>query len=340
MSADKPEAGRPCICDDEVPPRPSSCSEPAVAGKSYCKRCLHRDCEHHWNPAPRQPAEQPSVSEDRVAEIASEVRAAYREAEAETRAMAAELNARDERRADEQPASAADEVPADIDWARFLPTEEVPSDGDHDGGPAWRALVPGDVFVSAKTWAGNTAGVATSVWQKTAWGRYSQQGEAKSLGAGSHPNWYHRAHVRVIRHADGRWADGYGPDGPIVTPAPAQGAPAEPLSAEGCDDIYCMGNCRQCEARRYDAPSLREEMHKRINELETKLAVAERERDEAVKEAGDWAARASLARSEERDRCLYHVETYEPRRDVPADWTYQGALSRVAEAIRDGRPAK
>ncbi len=56
-----------------------------------------------------------------------------------------------------------------------------------------------------------------------------------------------------------------------------------------------------------------------------RLAAAERERDEAV--------------AAERERCLYHVETYEPRRDVPDDWTYQGALSRVADAIRDGKPA-
>lgn len=55
MTDDKPEAGRTCICDDEVPPRPSSCSMPAVAGKSYCERCLHRDCDHHWNQAADKP---------------------------------------------------------------------------------------------------------------------------------------------------------------------------------------------------------------------------------------------------------------------------------------------
>jgi hypothetical protein len=59
---DKPEAGRTCICDDEVPPRPSTCIMPAVSGKSYCERCLRRDCEHHWNPAPR-PVERCSCEE-------------------------------------------------------------------------------------------------------------------------------------------------------------------------------------------------------------------------------------------------------------------------------------
>jgi len=53
MTADKPEAGRTCICTDEAPPRTSSCSQEAVAGKSYCERCLRSDCEHHWNPSPR-----------------------------------------------------------------------------------------------------------------------------------------------------------------------------------------------------------------------------------------------------------------------------------------------
>ncbi len=101
-------------------------------------------------------------------------------------------------------------------------------------------------------------------------------------------------------------------------PAPAQGAPAEPLISE-CDVIHCRGGCRRCE----------------VAALETRLATAERERDEAVRDL----ARLSGAVKSERERVMYHVETYEPRRDVPDDWTYQGALSRVADAIRDGKPA-
>lgn len=42
----------------------------------------------------------------------------------------------------------------------------------------------------------------------------------------------------------------------------------------------------------------------------------------------------------ERARCLELLETYEPRRDVPSDWSYQGALERIAKAIRDGKPAE
>jgi len=58
----------------------------------------------------------------------------------------------------------------------------------------------------------------------------------------------------------------------------------------------------------------------------------ERERDEAL-------VSVNQAVAAERERCLYHIEEYEPRRDVPADWSYQGELSRIAETIRDGRQA-
>jgi len=57
---------------------------------------------------------------------------------------------------------------------------------------------------------------------------------------------------------------------------------------------------------------------------------AERERDEAVKDAGDWAARAALARSEERGRCIIHFRSY-----MAGGCDMYSAL----DAIRDGRPA-
>jgi len=85
-------------------------------------------------------------------------------------------------------------------------------------------------------------------------------------------------------------------------PAPAQGAPAAPLSK----DINGWAT------------------HARVQELEARIAAAEWERDEAV--------------AAERERCLAHIETYDPRREAPTDWTYQGALSRITDAIRDGRP--
>jgi hypothetical protein len=87
---------------------------------------------------------------------------------------------------------------------------------------------------------------------------------------------------------------------------------------------------------------------------ESARRAAEKERDEANRKLADTAGalateidskvRAMQAVDKrvaaECERCLYHVETYEPRRDAPVDWTYQGALIRVAEAIRDGRKAE
>jgi len=75
---------------------------------------------------------------------------------------------------------------------------------------------------------------------------------------------------------------------------------------------------------------------------------AERERWQKFHDEEKERWRAGLQRANEAAEnrvanvisdCLRIVEAYEPRRDVPADWSYQGALSRVAEAIRDGRPA-
>jgi len=83
--------------------------------------------------------------------------------------------------------------------------------------------------------------------------------------------------------------------------------------------------------------------------VSVKQAVAaERERWQKFHDEEKERWRAGLQRANEAAEnrvanvisdCLRIVEAYEPRRDVPADWSYQGALSRVAEAIRDGRPA-
>ena len=76
------------------------------------------------------------------------------------------------------------------------------------------------------------------------------------------------------------------------------------------------------------------------------LSGIRKERDEAMAICGRAADEILRIRAErdaavaaERERCLYHVETYEPRRDLSADWNYYGALNRVAEAIRSGEPA-
>ena len=120
--------------------------------------------------------------------------------------------------------------------------------------------------------------------------------------------------------------------------APAQGAPAAPQKPWPLNrNAWC------CWCDRRDIPSAAAKDHwqqcekhpanERIAALGARLATAERERDEAKKsaevaaaDAGDWAERASLARSEERERCAWHAE-------------HSGTVAGAVRAIRDGRPA-
>ncbi len=137
-------------------------------------------------------------------------------------------------------------------------------------------------------------------------------------------------------------------------PAPAQGAPAEPLSATYTDEQVDM---QIRVARHLVSSGLHATYQNRAlakcadqrDDARARLAAAERELDEAKESAKaawqqrDYAVAISDAmrceRDGERERCLYHVETYEPRRDVPADWSVEGAMTRIAKVIRDGEPA-
>jgi len=99
---------------------------------------------------------------------------------------------------------------------------------------------------------------------------------------------------------------------------------------------------KEAERERNEAKRLATADREENARLKAEISVVTSERDEALADASTahaLAEREHNARkadvAAERERCLAHVETYEPRRDVPADWTYQGALSRVAEAIRD-----
>ena len=88
----------------------------------------------------------------------------------------------------------------DIDWAAFVPTDEMPGNGD-----VYRATVDGDVFGSThSTCAGG------SVFRR----REGMSG-GKELLATSHPNIepFDYVNWRLVRHADGRWADGANPSG-------------------------------------------------------------------------------------------------------------------------------
>jgi len=158
-----------------------------------------------------------------------------------------------------------------------------------------------------------------------------------------------------------------------VPPAPAQGAPAEPLSArlapwadgklstETLDVRSLREKVVALEARLAAAERLATADREENARLKAELSVLTSERDlisreyeemnqqrqrlcrdiaEAHEERNEALVSVKQAVAAERERCLYHVETYEPRRDVPDDWSYQGALSRIADAISDGRQAK
>jgi len=142
-------------------------------------------------------------------------------------------------------------------------------------------------------------------------------------------------------------------------PAPSHGAPAEPLSAD-CPPGTPLSDRIEVSLRGLAPDAHRDQIRADVAALEARLAAAERERDEALVSVKQAVARWQKFHDEEKERwraglqraneaaenrvanvisdCLRIVEEYEPRRDVPADWSYQGALSRVADAIRDGRP--
>jgi hypothetical protein len=92
------------------------------------------------------------------------------------------------------------------DWSKFVPTDIVPyEDSFYDS----RAIPDGTVFVTWGRWSG------PAVWRRQP---YALPDGCSVHLAGPGRSWT-PGHVRVIRHADGRWAAGYGPDGPVAQPA-------------------------------------------------------------------------------------------------------------------------
>lgn len=77
--------------------------------------------------------------------------------------------------------------------------------------------------------------------------------------------------------------------------------------------------------------------------LAAKLDAAEREVAELnaalVTTAQTGADAAKRAVDAERTRLLELLETYEPRRLVPSDFSYQGALERIAAMVREWKAA-
>jgi len=233
-----------------------------------------------------------------------------------------------------------------IDWSRFVPAEIIPYD---DALFYSEAIPDGTVFA---TWARYGA----AVWRRQPYSR--PHGHNVHL-AGPGNSWM-SGHVRIVRHADGRWADGYGPDGPIEPPAPAQGGPAEPLSArifhavkelktalivrgddgrlhsprpdvlerlsafralaEEADALATQLGAAEAKLAETKADAVRlaqvvtESLTADCRELRTRLATAERERDEAT--------------AKERARVLTHGRMAE-------DWKHWRDLIESGEPVPD-----
>ncbi len=114
-----------------------------------------------------------------------------------------------------------------IDWSRFVPTEEIPVQGDS----SYLRMPKGTVYASWTSGEAGYVGQGGSVWRA---------GEAWLAGAkdGSGSRW------RIIRHADGRWAPGYGPDGPIGRESMhcnACGGPCDGPCEEGDEQFENIG---------------------------------------------------------------------------------------------------
>ncbi len=96
-----------------------------------------------------------------------------------------------------------------VDWSKFLPTDASEGIVLCEAGDVYRETVSGDVFLSAHS----TGGASVYVRDSSATG-------GKRMLATSRDGHFDYRNWTLIRHADGRWVDGYGPDGPIIPHAP------------------------------------------------------------------------------------------------------------------------
>jgi hypothetical protein len=124
--------------------------------------------------------------------------------------------------------SRPDKREEEIDWARFVPAAELPDTGakTFHVGEAWA----GHDGVYRGTFAINSVdsrGEASVRWHT----RYHRERLAHDYEEVLMVDGYVR-NARLVRHADGRWADGYGPNGPIDPACRDAAKPKAPTCAE------------------------------------------------------------------------------------------------------------
>jgi hypothetical protein len=122
--------------------------------------------------------------------------------------------------------SRPDKREEEIDWARFVPAAELPDTGakTFHVGEAWA----GHDGVYRGTFAINSVdsrGEASVRWHT----RYHRERLAHDYEEVLMVDGYVR-NARLVRHADGRWADGYGPNGPIDPACRDAAKPKAPTS--------------------------------------------------------------------------------------------------------------
>lgn len=125
-------------------------------------------------------------------------------------------------------------VEREPDWSRFVPTEEIPESA------LLKSLKPNDIVAST------LVGVGARVVRLFPGGFHFNVEVLASDEKGDPGNRWNSSHARLIRHADGRWADGYNPEGPCMPKCGTRddegGAWREPGVAGG--PLYCTPFCR------------------------------------------------------------------------------------------------
>jgi len=287
---------------------------------------------------PEQPAEPSArLTQEQVNEIAAEVRADFREAVRETEEMAARLNARSEQRAAEPSAP-----------------------------PGFRVVGRSGPRVTAKGKMVKEARLMSGAQAPARWAAAVCPSEYPGDGGAWNAGCYDILEPIVEPPAPPPAEPAKGTLSDLLRSLYGGTLSGRKFAEQARDLETRLATAEQCWAAALESETA---WTVRARDLETKLATAKKERDNAweesrklrdhiatrdarIKDLEDSAAalgaRAIAAehdekvirqreRLAERERCLEIVETYEPRRECPADWSYQGALSVVAARIGEGK---